>query len=241
MVHDMYFFHVSDRLSPTSSGPVADDAKQERTRKINIWAFLLMTGPFLGAFVAAWLISVISWRADYGVLAALHVVSTLCVVFLGDETLYDRDGPQPRGRGVLAQAKLVLGITGVQEARRTTGRPKMMEVFVDIAKIQIKPNIALVCKCRACAASYSEAITLTVGCQAVCSSQSLSHGRLQSTSPSRNSSCHRLTYVHLPTRDIASRIMLTRMPELWSHSGGMLVVRSYDRLRPRRALGTLVQ
>ena len=104
-----------------------------------------MAGPFLGAFVAAWLISAVSWRADYGVLAALHVVSTICVITLGDETLYDRDDPQPRGKGVVAKLKLVLGITGIKESRATKSRPAMMTVFVDIFRIQIKPNVFLVC------------------------------------------------------------------------------------------------
>ena len=66
-----------------------------------------MLGPFAGAFTAAWLISVIDWRADFGVLAAFHVVSTIVVICVGDETLYDRDNPIPRQQGVLAKAKLI--------------------------------------------------------------------------------------------------------------------------------------
>jgi len=107
-----------------------------------------MLGPFAGAFTAAWLISVIDWRADFGVLAALHVVSTLVVILVGDETLYDRNNPLPRQKGVLAKVKLVLGITGVKESKLSTSRPSMSTVFIDIARIQIRPHILLTCESR---------------------------------------------------------------------------------------------
>lgn len=70
----------------------------ERVKYVNLWAFCLLGGPFLGPFIAAWLIQVVSWRADYGVLAGLHGLSTLIVVILGDETLYDRNNPQRRAK-----------------------------------------------------------------------------------------------------------------------------------------------
>lgn len=118
VVHDMFFFH-------------------ERTRRVNIWVFCLMGGPFLGPFVAAWLISAVSWRADYGVLAALHVISTLAIVFIGDETLYDRPVPQKKEPGLLGRTKLMLGLAGI----KATGRPSMLTIYKDILKIQLKPQI----------------------------------------------------------------------------------------------------
>ena len=120
-------------------------ALQERARKVNIWVFLLMGGPFLGAFMSAWLITTISWRADYGVCAGLYVFSMLMVIVLGDETLYDRGSPKPREKGILGRIKLLTGWTGVKEA---DGRPTLWTVCVDIIKVQIKPQILFLSECR---------------------------------------------------------------------------------------------
>ena len=100
-----------------------------------------MGGPYLGAFTASWLISVVSWRADYGFLAGLHVLSTLMVIFLGDETLYDRPVLQPRPKGVVGRVKLLVGYSGW----KTESRPGLWTVCVDIMKVQIKPQILFLC------------------------------------------------------------------------------------------------
>lgn len=118
VINDMFFFH-------------------ERVRYINVWVFCLLGGPFLGPFIAAWLIQAVNWRADFGVLAGLHGLSTLLVIFLGDETLYDRKNPQPRSKGITSHIQTLLGITGFQ----AKGRPGIWTVFKDILTIQIKPQI----------------------------------------------------------------------------------------------------
>lgn len=109
----------------------------ERVRRTNIWVWCLLGGPFIGPFVAAWLITAVSWRADYGVLAGLHGISTLLVIFLGDETLYDRNNPHRREKGGLGKLKCLIGNTGI----KAKGRPTMLTVFQDIVRIQTKPQI----------------------------------------------------------------------------------------------------
>ncbi|KAI6846587.1 hypothetical protein KC323_g9612, partial [Hortaea werneckii] len=94
VIHDLFFLH-------------------ERTSRVNILVFCLLGGPFLGPFLAAWLIQAVDWRADFGVLASLHGLATLSIVFLGDETLFNRRDPPPsRDNGVVAKLKLLTGITG---------------------------------------------------------------------------------------------------------------------------------
>ena len=78
-----------------------------------------------------------NWRADFGVLAGLHGLSTILVILLGDETLFDPRNPHPREKGFLGKLKCLIGITGV----KAKGRPSMMAIFKDILKIQIKPQI----------------------------------------------------------------------------------------------------
>jgi MFS family permease len=109
----------------------------ERVRYTNLWVFCLLGGPFLGPFIAAWLIQAVSWRADYGILAALHGLSTILVIVFGDETLYDRANPQKRETGLVARMKLLVGITG----HKAQGRPSPWKVTKDLLIIQIKPQI----------------------------------------------------------------------------------------------------
>lgn len=64
------------------------------------------------------------------------------VIFLGDETLYDRHNlpRRPEPPGLMSRVKLLIGIAGYQ----VEGRPAMMTVFRDILAIQIKPQILFV-------------------------------------------------------------------------------------------------
>lgn len=107
IIHDMFFFH-------------------ERARKINIWAASFLIGPYLGPFISSLIISKLNWREDFGVLAGFYGLSLLMVVFLGDETLYDRNkvGENPRNRSILRQVSLLLGIEGA----RASGRPGLWTV-----------------------------------------------------------------------------------------------------------------
>lgn len=126
VVHDMFFFH-------------------QRTRRVNVWVFCLLGGPFLGPFLAAWFIQGVSWRADFGILAGFHGFTTLLIVAFGDETLYQRDSAEPAARkenGLLGRIKLLTGITGA----KMTGRPEIMTIVKDIVKIQFKPQIFFVSK-----------------------------------------------------------------------------------------------
>ena len=109
----------------------------ELVRRINIWVFCLLGGPFLGPFVVAWLITAVNWRADFDVLAGLHGFSTILVVLLGDETLYDRHNPQPRQKGIWGKMKCILGITSA----KAKGRPDIWTMRKNLLSTQIRPQI----------------------------------------------------------------------------------------------------
>ncbi|KAF2235849.1 MFS transporter [Viridothelium virens] len=118
IVHDMFFFH-------------------ERARKVNIWVLCFLGGPFLGPFIAAWLIEAVSWRADFGVLSGLFGFSAILVVLLGRETLYDRLSPQKKEAGVKGKLKLLTGVAGAQ----MSGRPIVWTVCKDLVTVQLRPQI----------------------------------------------------------------------------------------------------
>ncbi|KAJ8610238.1 hypothetical protein MRB53_038641 [Persea americana] len=122
IIHDMFFFH-------------------ERARKINIWAFSFLIGPYLGPLCSQLIIEKESWRHTFAVLCGCYGFSLLAVVLLGDETLYDRTlSPAPRQRGIAARVKLLVGITGFQQA---AGRPSLLAVLKDQYRLIIRPYLLL--------------------------------------------------------------------------------------------------
>lgn len=124
MIHDMFFFH-------------------ERTRKVNLWAFTYLVGPYLGPFIAGFLIQKINWRQDFGILAAFYGFSTLMVICFGDETLYDRKVSKrtPKPEGVVGRIKLLTGVAGLAATRRST----VSTVTKDLIAISYLPHLIVPC------------------------------------------------------------------------------------------------
>ena len=125
MIHDMFFFH-------------------ERTRKINLWAFTYLIGPYLGPFIAGFLIQKVNWRQDFGVLAAFYGFSTLIIICFGDETLYDRKVAErtPKPEGILGRIKLLTGVAGIG----ARGRPTISTVIRDLIAISYLPYLIVPCE-----------------------------------------------------------------------------------------------
>jgi MFS family permease len=122
IIHDMFFFH-------------------ERTRKINFWAFSFLVGPYLGPFIAGFLIQKINWRQDFGVLAAFHGFAIILIIIFGDETLYDRQYPQNNVefKGIWGKIQLLTGIAGL----RMKNRPALTTVFKDLIALSMLPQLIL--------------------------------------------------------------------------------------------------
>jgi MFS family permease len=115
----------------------------ERARKINIWAFSFLLGPYLAPFLSGFILQGFKgdWVMTFGMLCALYGLSVLMVIFLGDETLYSRDGVnKPREKGIVAKIKLLTGITGLQS---TQGRPGLWEVTKDLFGLLTRPYLLI--------------------------------------------------------------------------------------------------
>lgn len=109
--------------------------------RINMWAFCFVIGPYVGPFISSFLLSVMDWRADMGVLAGFYALSTVLVVIFGEETSYDRNmGAKP----TLNDNKFLI-LTGVAGAK-AKGQPKITAVFLELFKLIIKPQLLLPCK-----------------------------------------------------------------------------------------------
>lgn len=120
IIHDMFFFH-------------------ERARKINLWAMTFLIGPYFGPFISGFIIKAVDWRADFGILAAFYAATTLLIIAIGDETLFDRENAQNNilGSGLAYRAKLLIGLVGIQ----STGRPTILTVIKHTAEIVPKPYL----------------------------------------------------------------------------------------------------
>ena len=123
MIHDMFFFH-------------------ERARKVNIWAFCFLLGPYLGPFISSFIAQKLNWRENFGVLAGFYGFSVLMVVLLGDETLFDREKTE---RKIASSPFLerVYRLTGVAGVRDCAGRPGLWEVTKDLFSLLLRPYLLL--------------------------------------------------------------------------------------------------
>jgi MFS family permease len=122
MIHDLFFFH-------------------ERARKINIWAFTFLIGPYLGPFLSGFIVEGLDWRNTFGVLAGFYGLSVIMIILFGDETLYNREGFQkPRTPGLKGRIFRLTGIEGVQS---TAGRPSVWEVTKDLFSLLTRPYLLI--------------------------------------------------------------------------------------------------
>jgi hypothetical protein len=140
IIHDMFFFH-------------------ERARKVNIWAFSflvssclgcmnngnankLQIGPYMGPFISAFVSEGLRWRDNFGVLAGFYGFSVLMVVFLGDETLYNRDTTEHKTASSPILER-IYRLTGVAGVRNCAGRPGLWEVTKDLFSLLLRPYLLL--------------------------------------------------------------------------------------------------
>ncbi|KAF2429212.1 MFS general substrate transporter [Tothia fuscella] len=124
MIHDMFFFH-------------------ERTRKINIWAFSFLIGPYLGPFISGLVAGAhVDWRNNFGILAGFYGFSVLLIILFGDETLYDREKvhEEPRRTGI---AEKISKLTGISGFRDCAGRPSLWQVTKDLFGLLLRPYLLL--------------------------------------------------------------------------------------------------
>jgi MFS family permease len=92
-IKDIYFFH-------------------QHPRKINVWATSLILSPFLGPFIACWIVGHTSWRWAYWSLAILNAVAWILIVTCMDETFYPRH--LPPGQTPVRRSR-ILRVLGIEQ------------------------------------------------------------------------------------------------------------------------------
>ncbi|KAI9816308.1 MAG: hypothetical protein M1827_001910 [Pycnora praestabilis] len=121
MIHDIFYYH-------------------EYARKINIWAFGFIVGPYLGPFISGLLIEKLTWRDNFAILACFYALSAIIIVILADETLYDRRSStmqsKPTG-GFRSKLQRLVGTAGL----KARGRPSLWTVSRHLAVIFFRPQV----------------------------------------------------------------------------------------------------
>ncbi|KAI0039273.1 MFS general substrate transporter, partial [Auriscalpium vulgare] len=101
VVTDMYPFHL-------------------QARKLNIWTMSFIIAPFMSPFALGFLVARADWRWGYGVGNMYLATVLLLIVFLGEETMYDRKvkpiPPRP-SHGLRYRVETLLGVTGAKMAK----------------------------------------------------------------------------------------------------------------------------
>lgn len=65
----------------------------EIPRKINIWSGFIIASPYLGPFMASFVVWGLTWRWVYWIYAVLNYVGLLLIIVFADETFFDRKLP----------------------------------------------------------------------------------------------------------------------------------------------------
>ncbi|BGP07381.1 hypothetical protein JCM10049v2_003212 [Rhodotorula toruloides] len=125
-VKDMFYFH-------------------EHARKIGLWVVIFLCSPYCGPFFGGFIVSGLNgaWRPVLWVVFAWSCFVLLLVIFLADETWYDRSlSVQPeRPTGVYGRFCNLVGITGIrQRAYKPNAFPSIMRLF----EVFTKPTLWMV-------------------------------------------------------------------------------------------------
>ncbi|KAI5474863.1 Mfs transporter [Pseudohyphozyma bogoriensis] len=91
-----------------------------QARKINLWTMGFIVSPFISPFLLGFMVASKSWRDAYWVGVAYVAIVVLLIVFVMEETMYDRDVvpfPERPTSGLRYRIETLLGITGLKMAK----------------------------------------------------------------------------------------------------------------------------
>ena len=112
----------------------------EHARKINYWSFAIILSPYLGPLCTAFIIIDNDWNWAFWLSTLLHGLCLLAIVFLAEETDYDRRLPEsqqpPRGSRI---ARLV----GIQQWKSRHQRNTFWGAMTRPVQAICKPTVFL--------------------------------------------------------------------------------------------------
>lgn len=119
---------------------------EEHARKIGIWGWSILIGPYFGPFLSSMILNSMTWRASFWIVVGLVGTGLLLVVFLMEETAYDRvnysNNPVRPERYWKYRWLSLLGVMG----HRTKGRQTLWQGTLGIIRVFVRPQFYLLCR-----------------------------------------------------------------------------------------------
>ncbi|KAK4334530.1 Major facilitator superfamily domain-containing protein [Rhodotorula toruloides] len=130
--------------------------------KIGLWVVIFLCSPYCGPFFGGFIVSGLNgqWRPVLWVVFAWSCFVLLLIIFLADETWYDRSLPvQPeRPTGIYGRFCNLVGITGIrQRAYKPNAFPSVMRLF----EVFTKPTLWMVFVVYALSFMWAVGINIT--------------------------------------------------------------------------------
>ncbi|KAK7002476.1 efflux pump rdc3 [Favolaschia claudopus] len=115
-----------------------------QARKLNLWTTGFIISPFVSPFLLGFLIAHANYKWAYAVGSFYSLVVVLMIVFLGEETMYDRTlrpvPPRPT-RGLRYRVETLFGATGWKMVRY---RPSWYECVVSTLRVVWRPHALMI-------------------------------------------------------------------------------------------------
>lgn len=120
----------------------ADKNRQERARKINIWAAFIILSPYFGPLFAAFIITTQPWYVPFWVYTAETGLCLVLTVFSVRETYYDRRIPASQQ---LSTGNRITSLTGIAQWRSRHLRNTLGQAVMRPIKVLLKPTVFISC------------------------------------------------------------------------------------------------
>ncbi|PWW79971.1 MFS transporter [Tuber magnatum] len=113
---------------------------EEHVRKLGIWGWSILIGPYFGPFLASFIISTQKWRTAFWIVSAFVGLGLILIVFFMDETSFDRinhrnNPPKPETYWKY-KVQTLSGVYGY----RAQGKPTLLQGCLDVWKVFSKPQ-----------------------------------------------------------------------------------------------------
>lgn len=122
-IKDLFFFH-------------------EHPRAINYVEFSIITSPYLGPLITAFIVNGTTWRWAFWLCTILAAIALISVVFVLDETLYTRSGSE--SESVTTKYSRIQRLAGIEQAKSFRQRSLTQSLIRPVVAITKLPVFLII-------------------------------------------------------------------------------------------------
>ncbi|KAG0134955.1 major facilitator superfamily domain-containing protein [Tuber indicum] len=113
---------------------------EEHVRKLGIWGWSILIGPYFGPFLSSFIVSTLKWRTAFWIVSAFVGLGIILIALLLDETSFDRinlsNNPPRPVKNWKYKLQALSGVYGY----RAKGKPSLWQGCVEIWRVFNKPQ-----------------------------------------------------------------------------------------------------